>query len=84
MGIDMMKHMRSRLTDLHGMAQQTTAVERQLLEYAQRRLSDVRDDITRLRSRAVTDPSAAEDCQRLIIESGRLENVIANARARGA
>jgi len=80
----MLEHMRSRLTDLHGMAQQTAAVERQVLEHAQRRLADVRADIEKLRSRAAIDPDAADACQRLIVESGRLEHVIANARARAA
>ena len=79
-----MEHMRDRLTDLQGMAQQTAAVERQLLAYAQQRLAEVRADIDKLRVRAATDQGAAEACHDLIVEAGRLEQVIANARSRAA
>lgn len=82
--MELLDHMRSRLADLHGMAQQTAAVERRLLEHSQHRLNDVMADMDKLRSRVATDPAAADAYQRLVVEFGRLQQVIANARSRAA
>lgn len=82
--MELLEHMRSRLADLHGMAQQTAAVEKRLLEHSQHRLNDVMADMDKLRHRVATDQAAADAYQRLVIEFGRLQQVIANARDRAA
>lgn len=82
--MELLEHMRSRLADLHGMAQQTAAVEKRLLEHSQHRLNDVMADMDELRPRVAIDPAAADAYQRLVVEFGRLQQVIANARDRAA
>lgn len=82
--MELLDHMRSRLADLHGMAQQTAAVEKRLLEHSQHRLNDVMADMDKLRPRVAADPAAADAYQRLVIEFGRLQQVIANARGRAS
>ncbi len=69
-----------RLGELHGLRQQTQAVEKQTLQAATNRLDVVNTNIGKLRDRVPVDAQAAERYEQSIIERGRLHQVIANSR----
>lgn len=73
---------RRQLGELGAMAQQTEAAERKILERAETMLEDVQKKIEAARPRALV-PGAEEggQYQDLIMERGRLQQVIAQARA---
>ena len=64
------------------MAAQTEAMERKILERAEGKLGEVERDIEKVRPKALL-PGAAEAAkyQELIMERGRLHQVIAQAKA---
>ena len=73
---------RSKLSELYGLSEQTDAVEKKILAGAEQRLSVVNAELDKLRPRVNLDDSAADRYQDLILERGRLQEVIANARGR--
>lgn len=73
---------RRKLGELGAMAHQTDAAERQILERAEAMLEDVQKKIDASRPRAlVPGADEAAQYQDLIMERGRLQQVIAQARA---
>jgi hypothetical protein len=73
---------RRQLGELAALAQQTEAMERQILERANKLLADVDGQIKRARIDALTgDDAAKEHYQHLVFERGRLHQVIANGHA---
>lgn len=73
---------RRQLGELGAMAQQTEAMERQILKRAETMLSDVENKIHATRRLAlVPGATEAEQYQELIMERGRLQMVIAQAKA---
>lgn len=73
---------RRHLGELAAMSHQTQAVERQILERAESHLKKVQADIERTRPLALV-PGAddADKYQELIMERGRLQQVIAQANS---
>lgn len=71
---------RYRLTVLHHLAAQTAAVERKILEAAEKRLDRVNEDIAGLERRLPGDEASEDSYRQLIIERGRLHQVVANAQ----
>lgn len=73
---------RRQLGELGVMAHQTDAMERQILARAESLLADVEQKLTSTRRLALV-PGAieAEQYQDLILERGRLQQVIAQAKA---
>lgn len=73
---------RRHLGELGAMAAQTEAMERKILERAEGKLGEVERDIEKVRPKALL-PGAAEATkyQELIMERGRLHQVIAQAKA---
>lgn len=76
------KAIHNRLTRLATLSAKTDAAERRILESAEHRREAVQKQIAQLRPRALLDDAAGERYQDLILERGRLDIVIANARAR--
>lgn len=76
------KNTRRQLGELGAMAQQTEAAERKILERAESMLGEVQKKIDAARPRALV-PGAQEagQYQDLIMERGRLQQVIAQAKA---
>lgn len=76
------KNTRRQIGELARMAQQTDAAERKILERAETLLGEVQEKIEAARPRALV-PGAQEagQYQDLIMERGRLQQVIAQARA---
>jgi len=73
---------RRQLGELGAMARQTEDMERRILSLAQSRLSDVEAKIGEARVAALTgDDAAKADYTALIEERGKLNQVIATARA---
>ncbi len=79
--MDQTSALRKRLGDLSGLEAQTEAVERKILEASRDRLDVVQADLDRLRPRVALDDGAAGAYEKLIIERGRLNTVVANALA---
>jgi hypothetical protein len=81
----MKQHMeaaRSQLGSLAAMAHQTEAMERKILARAQSLLADVERGIEKGRVEAVTgDDAAKERYAEMVMERGRLQQVVAQARA---
>ena len=73
---------RDSLTGLHGLAAETEAAERRILERAEARLEDVNAMIERQRPGIDAAPEGAQDRYlSLIEERGQLQVVIAKSRA---
>lgn len=73
---------RRQLGELGAMSAQTEAMERKILARAEEKLGEVEADIKKTRPLAlVPGASEAEQYQRLIMERGRLMQVIAQAKA---
>ena len=73
---------RRQLGELSAMAHQTEAMERKILDRAEGLLADVEKKIEATRPLAlVPDAKEAGEYQDLIMERGRLHQVIAQARA---
>lgn len=68
------------LGHLAGLAAQTEAAEKAILDAAESRLEAVTRDLNRLQPRAVTDPSAGEQYATLTQEKGQLMGIIALSR----
>ena len=76
------KNTRRQLGELARMAQQTEAAERKILERAETLLNEVQKKIEAARPRAlVLGAQEAGQYQELIMERGRLQQVIAQAKA---
>lgn len=75
---------RSRLVDLTGLAARTHAAEQRILERAEARHAEVVQELDRLRPRAVADRGAGDEYQRLLVERGQLEVIIAKSREASA
>ena len=70
-----------RLAHLAGLRARTDEADRRIRAAAEERHAAVLADIGRLRGRAGFDPAAADAYQRLTIERGQLEQVIAQSPA---
>lgn len=79
-----MTAIRRRLVELGRLGARAQAVEQNILEAAAERLTQVNASLTKLSARALLDDAVAETYQRLTLERGHLEQVIARARASGA
>jgi hypothetical protein len=69
-----------RLAHLGGLAAKTAADERRILDAAEARLHEVDGQLTQLRPRAVADAAAGDAYERLTMERGQLQIVIAQAQ----
>jgi len=76
------KAIHRRLTRLAELGAKTDAAERRILDAAEHRREVVHGEIAKLRPRALIDDATGERYQDLVLERGRLDIVIANARAR--
>jgi hypothetical protein len=76
------KAIQNRLVKLASLGAKTDATEAKILEAAQHRLESVESQIKQTRPRAILDDKAGERYQALVLERGRLNLVIAQARAR--
>lgn len=72
---------RRQLGELAGLAARTEADERRILQQAEKLLEQVMKDLPGAQSAALGSPADAERFQQLLEERGRLERVIAQARA---
>lgn len=73
---------RRQLGELGAMARQTEEAERQILAHAQRMLTDVEQKIASTRRLALVPGAVeAQQYQELIMERGRLQQVITQAKA---
>jgi hypothetical protein len=79
---DLTAGMRRELAHLHHELEHTRAVEARILAGAEDRLASVRREADRLRPKALASDEAAARYEALGAEAGRLEQVIARARAR--
>lgn len=73
---------RQSLADAVGETAATRSVEQQILKGAVKRLSDVNREIEELRRAVLDDRETADRYQHLILERGRLQEVIARSRER--
>ena len=71
---------RRHLGELGAMAAQTEAAERKILARAQSLLSEVEGKIEKARAGALTSDEGGETYNDLIMERGRLQQVIASAQ----
>jgi len=69
---------RRQLGELGAMAQQTEAMERQILERAQHLLDDIEGKLPAAQAKSTSEPDAYME---MVEERGRLQQVIAQARA---
>ncbi|NCC29923.1 MAG: hypothetical protein EOM22_17705 [Gammaproteobacteria bacterium] len=76
------KAIHKRLTRLAETSAKTDAAERRILDAAEHRRDAVQGLLAKLKPRALLDDASGERYQDLILERGRLDIVIANARAR--
>ena len=73
---------RRHLGELAAMSHQTEAMERQILERAEKHLAKIEGEIDQARIDAVVGDDAAKDrYTEMVMERGRLHQVIAQARA---
>lgn len=72
---------RRRLVHLHGLDARTEAAERQILAAAEHRHAEVLNAIAKLAPRAAADRAAGDRYTAAVLERGRLETVIARAKA---
>jgi hypothetical protein len=75
---DHMQTTRKSLSGLHMLAHQTRESEKRILDAAEEQLAQVEERIRETRPQAVISPTT--EYQGLIIERGRLQTVIGNAR----
>lgn len=75
-----MQDARRQLSGLQLLAYKTEQAERRILQAAEERLDAVQSEIGTLRPRALADADAAERYQALILERGKLQQVIARSR----
>ena len=76
----MRDEIRSRLGDLAALSAKTEAAERRILEHAEKRLGVIAGRLEEIRPRALLDDALADEYQRLILERGKLNLVVAQAR----
>lgn len=69
-----------RLVHLSGISARTAADEGRILDAAEHRLGVVQQDLATLRPRVNADPAAAARYQDLVLESGQLARVVAQAK----
>jgi hypothetical protein len=77
-----MAEMRSRLSHLAAVGARSARADSKIAEAAQERHADVSGEIEALRTKALTDPAAADRYQALISERGCLNLVMAQSRNR--
>ncbi len=70
----------SALGDLSALASKTEAAERRILAQAERRLDVIAGRLDEIRPRALLDDALSDEYQRLILERGKLNLVVAQAR----
>ncbi len=75
---DTLKH---KLADLSRLGAVTDATDKAIVSAARERLERVNKDIEKLRPRALTDEAVAEHYQALILERGKLHQVMGKANA---
>ena len=71
---------RAALGDLAALSAKTEAAERRILAQAERRLDVIAGRLDEIRPRALLDEALADEYQRLILERGKLNLVVAQAR----
>lgn len=69
--------LRKRLARLTAMQQHSTETDRQISEAAESRLAVVKARLDELRPSVLSDNRAAEEYEDLVMESGRLNRVLA-------
>jgi len=74
------KKIHNSLYELNALQQQTQAAEQNILEASVQRLDRINADLLKLRRRVLTDESADKQYRELILERGRLHQVVANSR----
>lgn len=75
-----MQDARRQLNGLQLLAYKTEQAERRILQAAEERLDAVQSELGTLRPRVLADADAAERYQALILERGKLQQVIARSR----
>lgn len=70
----------SALGDLSALASKTDAAERRILEQAEKQLGEIATRIDEIRPRVLLDDALSDEYQRLILERGKLNLVVAQAR----
>ena len=70
---------RAALGDLAALSAKTEAAVRRILAQAERRLGVIAGRIDEIRPRALLDEALADEYQRLILERGKLNLVVAQA-----
>ena len=76
------KNTRRQLGELAAMSAQTEAMERQILERAEKHLAKIEGEIDKARADAMAGDDAAKDrYTEMVMERGRLQRVIEQARA---
>lgn len=68
------------LGDLAALSAKTEAAERRIMTQAERRLGVIAGRLDEIRPRALLDETLADEYQRLILERGKLNLVVAQAR----
>lgn len=68
------------LGDLAALSAKTEAAERRIMTQAERRLGVIAGQLDEIRPRALLDETLADEYQRLILERGKLNLVVAQAR----
>jgi glutathione S-transferase len=72
---------RQKLSELNGLSLKSQAADRRIAEAAEDRLRVVEAEIQKLRPTVLTDPSAADRYQALILERGRLQTLLSSPRS---
>lgn len=68
------------LGDLAALSAKTEAAERRILERAEARLGEIAGRLNEIRPQALLDDAVSDEYQRLILERGRLNIVVAQSR----
>ncbi len=76
---EQIKKIQNSLHELNALQQKTDSVEQKILASAIQRLERINADLLKLRSRVLTDKKADKQYRELILERGRLNQVIANS-----
>lgn len=76
----MRDQIRSRIAALSALAVKTQQTERRILEQAERRLGEIAGRLDEIRPRVLLDDALADEYQRLILERGKLDIVVSQAR----
>ncbi len=77
---EQIKKIQERLHELNALQQKTDSAEQKILASAIQRLDRINAELLKLRSRVLTDKKADKQYRELILERGRLNQVIANGR----